>query len=260
MLICLLRFRMKVLIRFLFYLGTWYTLPADGESSSDSTTSSQNLTAFPISTDYNIDNACAEFHEEVPSGSGWLRSDCVRIWSKWAATLEGKQLLVWPYRPALNDLSAKLRQQGTPCVVESISYPDGAGSSAVRHLATWIFAEEVGCDWILPGTHSRDVHADGDGSTLYCHKMMIHSWTHPFLDQEPGDNRYWRCEMTNWLQFFHYDAHAANRTVDPSTKVLKVMGYHTYGNFVCTRVKFRIQAQGCNIVVGVTVRRYTKTV
>lgn len=204
---------MKVIVSILLCTVNFHGLVADADPFQ--------VQSSKMATTY-VENACAEFNNEHPLGSGWLYSDCVAVWNGWAATLEEQQLMPWAYREMFTDMSTELRQRGKPCVVESVNYPDGAGSSAVRHLATWMFAEEMGCDWNLPITYSAKGASGDDGSSLYCHKMMTRGRTHPFQEQEPGDNRFWRCEVTNWLEFFHYSAHATKSTFDGSIKRVHV--------------------------------------
>lgn len=201
---------MKVIVSLLLCAVNFHGLPADAKPSQ---VQSSSVT--------NVENACAEFNNKYPLGSGWFYSDCVAVWNGWTATLEEQQLMPWTYRQVFTEMSTELREQGKPCLVESVNYPDGAGSSAVRHLATWMFAEEMGCDWILPIMYSANGSGD-DGSSLYCHKMMTRGRTHPFSEQEPGDNRFWRCEVTNWLEFFHYSAHAARTSFGGKIKRVHV--------------------------------------
>lgn len=211
---------MKVLVYILFWAGTWREVTTGVEASTF-----QDPKEVLTNLDSNVENACAEFDNNIPLESGWLYSDCVAVWNGWAATLEEQQLMPWTYRMTFVELSAELRHRGNPCLVESVNYPDGAGSSAIRNLATWMFAEEMGCDWVLPGSYSANRTVNSDGSSLYCHKMMTRGRMHPFQDRDSKYNRYWRCEVTNWLKFFHYNAHAARSTFGGSIQRVKVRSF-----------------------------------
>ena len=192
---------------------------ARGKKSTDSSrTQTLDLTTF----DSNLDRACEEFDDQNPIGSGWLHSHCAAVWDGWVVTLDQQQVVPSSYREDFAETSAELRRQGRPCLVESVRYPDGAGSSAVRYLATWMFAAEMGCDWVMPSEPGSTVDDGSDESSLYCHKMMVRGRMHPKDEDGIGDSRFWHCEVTNWLQFFHYDAHAVNASRSGVTKSIQV--------------------------------------
>ena len=213
--------RMKVLYVVLVCLGTWHVISAGGDPL-EAIDSSQTPALNRMVSDSNLDKACEEFDDQTPIGSGWLRSHCAAVWNGWVLTLDQQQRVPSSYREDFAEMSAELRRRGEPCLVKSIRYPDGAGSSAVRHLATWMFAVEMGCDWIIPSQSWNSIHGGGDDSSLYCHKMMVHDRTHPRDQEGLGESRFWHCKVTNWLQFFHYDAHAVNGSRSRLTKVIKV--------------------------------------
>lgn len=196
-------------------------------SSRDSDDRMQNFSATSIEENEEkrniyVDEACPEFDEETPIGSGWLRSDCVTVWSQWADTLDGFQYQSYSYRGVFNETARDMRQQGNPCLVDSFRYPDGVGSSAVRLLATWMFAEEMNCDWITPESPRSTI--DENGTSLYCHPLMsVVGHAPDSLDQAYDlENGSWRCEVTNWLRFFRYDAHGTDWQKSGTVKTIHV--------------------------------------
>lgn len=196
-------------------------------SSHDSGNHTQNDSATSIDEeegDQNIyvDQACPEFDKEIPIGSGWLRSDCVTVWSEWAHTLDDFEHQSYSYRGIFNDTARDMRQQGNPCLVDSFRFPDGVGSSAVRLLATWMFAEEMNCDWITPKSPRSSI--DENGTSLYCHSLtpVIGSPPDPLEHASELANGDWRCEVTNWLNFFRYDAHGVDWENNGTVKTIRV--------------------------------------
>lgn len=195
--------RMKKTHIFFFWPAAFYLLNDGANISAYAKKRGKSTTT----RDAHTDQACAEFHEENSIGSGWVRSDCEAVWSKWASTLDGAEHRPLPIREIFKETTTALRLEGNPCLVDSFRYPDGVGSAAIRLLATWMFAEDMGCDWITPKSPRSTI--DDTGTSLYCHPTVHVSGHEPkSLDraQDPN-NGGWRCEVTNWLAFFHYDTH-----------------------------------------------------
>lgn len=109
-------------------------------------------------------------------------------------------------------------------MVESTLHADGVGSMTMRHLAAWIFAEEVGCDWVVPNW-GRPL-ADGDGTSMYCHTAATTD------EEQRGFNATadgmeaiaHRCSVTNWLEYFNFKATAVELPVADSFRVVQVRG------------------------------------
>ena len=107
-------------------------------------------------------------------------------------------------------------------MVESTLPADGVGSMTMRHLAAWMFAEEVGCDWVVPNWDTRP--ADGDGASLYCHTVATTD------EEQRGFNAtaegveaiVHRCSVTNWLEYFNFEATAVELPVADSLRVVEV--------------------------------------
>lgn len=109
-------------------------------------------------------------------------------------------------------------------MVESTLPADGVGSMTMRHLAAWMFAEEVGCDWVVPNLGTP--LADGDGASLYCHTAATTG------EEQRGFNAsaeeveaiVHRCSVTNWLEYFNFKATAVELPVVDSFRVVEVRG------------------------------------
>lgn len=178
--------------------------------------------------------ACEEFPERKRSGSGWLFSECAAMWTAWTRTLEDADFVNIRLREVFNETASRLRQEGNPCVVDSIQYQDGAGSASVRHLATWMLAEELGCDWVAPKLSSQRI--DEDGTQMYCHKTVtVHqlhqtavSEFHGEIDPANFPERVLRCEVVNWLAYFRFRDHGVQWNSIGGTKTIEVSALSTF--------------------------------
>lgn len=167
------------------------------------------------------DQACAEFPETVSIGSGWKLSDCTSVWASWANTLADAQFQGYRDRELFNETALTLRQRGIPCLMKSVRYPDGVGSSTIRHLATWMFAKEMGCEWQMPDFPPGGVN--DTGTSLYCHKTVPLATLRSAKDTEGVDYRQEPCVLTNWMQYFRFLDHAvADQRGDHNTVSVKV--------------------------------------
>lgn len=163
--------------------------------------------------------ACAEFSSSPP-GTGWSFADCMQVWSTWATTLREKEYQRYNHREIFNDTAAELRRRGSPCLVGSERYADGAGSSTIRYLATWMFAEELGCDWALPQLAGN--RTDNDGIRLYCHSTVPEVNHDVRIGNLAAYPAHTPCSLTNWLQYFRYSDHAADLHDIAKAKIVRV--------------------------------------
>lgn len=153
--------------------------------------------------------ACAEFDEVVPLRSGWLLKDCVDVWTAWASTLRQGDRIRYADREIFTEIAVEQRRRGSPCVVKSGMYNDGVGSSSIRDFATWVFAEEMGCDWV-----QGPVPQKNNGTSLYCHTTTANShFKNIERGQLPNESGA-RCSLNNWFGFFTYDAHVSKLKLD----------------------------------------------
>lgn len=151
--------------------------------------------------------ACADFEttEADYRGSAWTRDDCVEVWERFRRSVPSGLQRRLPDVDLWGDTGVRLRQAGAPCLVASRPTSDGAGSSTIRHLATWIYAEQMGCDWVTPDWGKRRVAGQqGNGTeVMYCHRTA----TSQELDlsrplEELRAVR--RCAVVDWLSFFQF--------------------------------------------------------
>ncbi|CAM9920162.1 unnamed protein product, partial [Hapterophycus canaliculatus] len=75
----------------------------------------------------------------------------------------------------------------------------------MRHLATKIFAEEVGCDWLTPDQGASGVTEGGSGASLYCHSAATYEQLEKGFKNATRDEvetMVQRCSLTNWTEYF----------------------------------------------------------
>eukprot|EP00752_Nemacystus_decipiens_P017727 g15895.t1 len=140
-----------------------------------------------------------------PATPFWQASDCEDVWASWTQTLPVSLRPAYPDRQRLREVAAGMRERGSPCLVESIVKADGIGSMTMRHLTTKIFAEEVGCDWLIPEWGMPAV-GDGSGGSLYCHSAATYEEQQRGFGnttEEGVQAMVQRCSFTNWLEYFN---------------------------------------------------------
>lgn len=178
--------------------------------------------------------ACEDFGDHMAGSSQpWVLEDCVKVWDAWSHTIytgtRGGVVLTshhdvldhgYPDREVFQSLSTTLRSQGTPCLVKGkVSY-DGVGSSTIRHMSSWLYAKELGCDWITPDFNQGDVtQLSRGGHGLYCHRTEYVFKFNATAPLEQGTERR-RCINVTWLYFFRMDQHSV---LPPSTGVTRVV-------------------------------------
>lgn len=182
-----------------------YSDPSTASSANESLAShsERRLTHKP----YHASTACQEFGVNKENGSGWLRADCKDIWTLWADSVRKASQRHNEDRQFFLGISDKLRGQGTPCYVDPPNTEDGAGSRSMRQFAAIAYAEEIGCDCLLPRWY-RD--ASGDRGTQYCHRSK----------DDPNDIR---CSQVDWMEYFGMSNHTVNFPDDGKrTKIIMV--------------------------------------
>lgn len=116
--------------------------------------------------------------------------------------------------------ASELRRLGFPCLIAPTLPSDGVGSSTIRHLASWIFAEQMGCDWVTPDWGKRRADA-GNGTTstvLYCHRTAT---TQEVATGRPSE-AVTRCSVVDWLSYFQLDLPSVSLPEERSLKVIEV--------------------------------------
>ena len=172
--------------------------------------------------------ACSDF-EPTPGGPDvtWGLMDCIEVWKKWGATIDQSLHNGYQDREILKDLSAIMRRQGSPCTVREEKTLDGTGSSVMRHMAAWLYAKEVGCDWTTPDFNQGDVTKLLDPENLqseevlYCHRTeFVFKFNVSTPLKEGTEAR--RCSSVSWLHFFHLTEHSVPPPSDGVVKVVSV--------------------------------------
>ena len=165
------------------------------------------------------EEACEDFATGRYPSSAWTLDTCVEVWTRFVRTvpigLQQRQANVHVWREA----ASELRRVGSPCLVASTPTSDGAGSSTIRHLATWIYAEEMGCDWVTPDWGKKPVNG-GNGTVVYCHRTgtaqeMDLSKTKAELQAMR------RCSVIDWLAFFQFAVPSVSMPEGKKMKVVK---------------------------------------
>ena len=148
--------------------------------------------------------ACVDF----ASGGGypesaWTLDDCMEVWTQFGDTMPQGQHRRLPHVDTWRETATELRRAGSPCLAASKPSGDGAGSSTIRHLASWVFAEEMGCDWVTPDWGKRHVGA-GNGTVMYCHRTAT-ALEMDHADPSDGLQELHHCSVVDWLAYFQFD-------------------------------------------------------
>lgn len=157
----------------------------------------------------------------------------MEVWETWAATISqvkpGRDIKGildsgYPDRVVLGPLTSALRDRGTPCTVRAGVTVDGVGSSTIRHITAWLYAKEMGCDWVAPdfnqGNVSEILQSD-EVSRAYCHRTQYVKGFNAHAPIELGTEER-RCARVTWLRFFHMDQLSVLPSGYGRLKVVKV--------------------------------------
>lgn len=98
-----------------------------------------------------------------------------------------------------------MRRRGNPCLVDTLKTFDGVGSSMTRQIAAWLYAAEVGCDWVHPDFDQGNVSTiltQQNTPSVYCHELK----RLPGFDRmaplaESATPR--RCVRVSWILYFN---------------------------------------------------------
>eukprot|EP00903_Cladosiphon_okamuranus_P019481 g17914.t1 len=146
--------------------------------------------------------ACADFAADPPhSGSPWTLYDCIKVWEHFRTSAPPRFYSRLPHVDLWWNTGVELRKQGTPCLVASKPTSDGVGSSTIRHLATWIYSEQMGCDWVTPDWGKRHVGQGNGTEVMYCHRAAAKQ----DLDPSMTSWQMQRCSVVDWLSYFQFN-------------------------------------------------------
>lgn len=172
----------------------------------------------------NPPGACSDFATGKYPGSSWTLADCIDVWERFDDSVPPSFRSRVPDIDAWGDTGLVLRRAGSPCMVKAAFNPDGAGSTTMRNFATWIFSEEMGCDWVTPVWSGRKMEHGNGTTTVYCHQTA----TVGKADLVNGDLAKYRaalratsrCTVIDWLLYFQFNVPSIAM---PDTGVLKVV-------------------------------------
>lgn len=162
--------------------------------------------------------ACADFEGDVASNVTWHLRDCVNVWTTWLSSVS--KGLAQPYadRSVLREIGEHLRKRGSACYINLPRAGDGMGSSSIRYLATWIFAEEMGCQWVAPVWAAGKTSEEGE--TTYCHDLPTREQKKNMTTKEIQARVAEACTVVNMQRYFGFNKRS---TELPDKGVIKVV-------------------------------------
>lgn len=163
--------------------------------------------------------ACIDFATGQFPDSPWTLGDCLEVWDEYADTIPPGLHPRLPFVDTWRATATQLRSAGSPCLAASNTGTDGVGSSAIRYLSAWIFAEEMDCDWVTPDWGKRHV-AGGNGSVVYCHRAAtIQEAGMPLTKIQMQDQQ--RCAVVDWISYFQFGAPSVGLPRNGTAKVIQ---------------------------------------
>eukprot|EP00904_Undaria_pinnatifida_P013664 jgi/Undpi1/9428/HiC_scaffold_27.g11885.m1 len=161
------------------------------------------------STSIGPDEACADFAAGENSTSAWTMAECTEVWTQFVDTIPNGLQDRQRYADGWRRTTKELRRLRSPCFCASYGGGDGVGSITMRLLASWIFSEEMGCDWVTPNWGKQHVRG-GNGAVLYCHGTATsEDLKKPRLRESTPAERY-PCSVVDWLSYFQFGVPSVN--------------------------------------------------
>lgn len=155
------------------------------------------------------------------SSAHWTHEDCVEVWTQFTATVSDGLRRRHPEVDIWRDTALELRREGSPCILTSGGGGDGLGSTTMRNIATWVYAQEMGCDWLTPDWGRKKVD-QGDGEAdLYCHAVVSKEVVKAAHDLEELRGMR-RCSVVDWLSYFQFDQISVKWPESGSVRVVTV--------------------------------------
>lgn len=168
------------------------------------------------------DAPCEVFGSETRENIGWQFADCLDVWTAWNKSLSGRHDLPNTdvnVRNFFSTVAEQYRAAQFPCEVKSVQWNDGAGSRTMRFLADWIFARNLGCDWMGVGETTNGTKS----SELYCHAAARTASDPRGISPEDESAR---CTHVNWLKFFNLEKNIAKSNTSGPTRNVHVSTIH----------------------------------
>ena len=164
-------------------------------------------------------DACIDFASGQYPDSPWTLSDCLDVWAAYGDTIPLGQQPRLPFVDIWRETAMELRRAGSPCLVASNPGTDGLGSSTIRHLSAWIFAEEMGCDWVTPDWGKKHV-SGGNGTVVYCHRTAtLTEAAMPLTQLQMREQQ--RCTVVDWLAYFQFGVPSVSLPLDGTARVVQ---------------------------------------
>ena len=156
------------------------------------------------------EEACKDFSEQdKPSGSAWTLADCTEVWTQFTDTVPAGLRERLRYADDWIETAKELRRKGSPCLASSSAVGDGVGSTTIRIMASWILAEEMGCDWVTPNWGRKHTSV-GNGAVLYCHRSMDRGRLGLAHRQPSALMERVHCSVVDWLDYFQFGVPSVN--------------------------------------------------
>lgn len=171
-------------------------------------------------------DACSEFASDQPSGSVWNVEDCIGVWTDFEESVPSWLHSRLPDTDVWGGTGKDLRRAGSPCIVEAVFDPDGAGSTTIRNFATWIFSKELDCDWMTPRWSGQKVNQGNSTATMYCH--LTATLEEAKLARSNPDKlgaalrATNRCSVVDWLSYFQFDVPSVTCPESTRLKIIQV--------------------------------------
>lgn len=159
--------------------------------------------------------ACRDFATGGYPGSSWTLDDCKIVWDTFALYVPQGMQRRFQYIDLWKDTAKELRRLGSPCLVAPPAIGDGVGSSTIRHLATWIYAEQLGCDWATPAW-GRGFKLE-NGAVVYCHSLKFQKF-----DNDEERRAMNHCSVANWLSYFQFSVPSVAVPKNVTFRVIEV--------------------------------------
>ena len=146
---------------------------------------------------------CSDFADGYFTGLSWTFDDCIEVWTAFRDNLHPRFVFRPPHVDLWKTTADELRREGKPCMLASFlncysnTYGVGVGSTTMKHLATWIFAEELGCDWVTPSWTSFSMTRKNE-TTAYCH------WMTDKASRNVSSALEHPCVSVNWQAYFNF--------------------------------------------------------
>ena len=111
----------------------------------------------------------------------------------------------------------------------------------MKLLASWVFAEEMGCDWVTPDWGKRRVALEGEGEgaggggggngtasavVVYCHTTATFEELESLALSSDVQDRH-RCAVVDWLAYFRFDVPSVDLPERGRSKLIQASAQNT---------------------------------